>query len=1055
MRNKKSAKIFNLLFFAASAACFLLITEKAQALDCGVCGSTITSSCTLAGDLNCVGSAWTIGAAGITIDGGGHTLTGNGTDNGIANYAGWDNITITNFAGINNYALGILFINSTGNTISYNTFDSNGSVNISLSASSATITHNTINSSFLGISLPADCPGGNDISYNDFYLNSIALQLAASSNTLDHNTFTANSRGIQITGTASGNVLTNNAFSVNSYNIQISVPGALTNTIDTTNTIEGKKVYYLTNVSDTIYDGDDTDIGMFWCINCNNITLRDATLSTHNFYSVYFYNTTNSTIDYVTASAGYIGIYLQSSSGNTLTNNTTDENIAYGIYLDSSDDNTLTSNTADSNISYGFVLASSDDNEINDNTLAHNRNDISDNGSNNWHDNQFLNNIGTEMVSLTDVERSIVLNATVNYTLTMKNPNGSDGNDCAYSVTVSPTESTTPVKTDNVLTGSFIATKKGFYSLDVQITDTNDNVTERKYPFFVAATGSLKTRYYLRDVDPTHGQPTGSDSNALLFTLPTTEEEWRCNNWVQSSPDVLPNFPLANISGIDIYSWYSTTAAGYIGAQRFLAYGESVDANAKQNILLSLDYTWTTDGIIFTGLDWDMEYAWYWYWIALKLDGANPHWRTLPPAQGNTSYADFTYSYTTTPAIKSSSNTDIVIVSATEPATDPGNATVVLDGTGTTNFVLDDFNRPFLSSISLISSDGTTTVTPSNIDGVTTLTSIPLEITPSSGTIEVQIDTWNTSGTYYKKWTETGSASNITSSHTIGNLRSNVYYTVTADDSSTGITGTNCSNGSCLSDANGQITFTYNGGYSSKTFEVQDTTAPTNNGISSITADSTSQLTITANAATDSESGLHATPYYFDRNNGAANSGWQASTIWIDTGLSANTQYSYKVKAKDIAGNESEYSSIVSKYTLTPSSSGGGGGGGYYMPESEDALIKRLLAQIEELKRQIAILQQILRDRNIAGSYKPITINLKYKDRKPEVISLQYCLSKDKSIYPEGKITGYFGPLTLEAVKRFQERYRDETLSPLNLKQGTGYVGEYTRKVLDKLCQKE
>jgi hypothetical protein len=36
---------------------------------------------------------------------------------------------------------------------------------------------------------------------------------------------------------------------------------------------------------------------------------------------------------------------------------------------------------------------------------------------------------------------------------------------------------------------------------------------------------------------------------------------------------------------------------------------------------------------------------------------------------------------------------------------------------------------------------------------------------------------------------------------------------------------------------------------------------------------------------------------------------------------------------------------------------------------------------------------------------------------------LQEYLSKDKTIYPEGKVTGYYGPLTKKAVGRFQERY--------------------------------
>ncbi len=99
-----------------------------------------------------------------------------------------------------------------------------------------------------------------------------------------------------------------------------------------------------------------------------------------------------------------------------------------------------------------------------------------------------------------------------------------------------------------------------------------------------------------------------------------------------------------------------------------------------------------------------------------------------------------------------------------------------------------------------------------------------------------------------------------------------------------------------------------------------DTSPPTNVGVSSITADSTTQLTITSQTATDATSGLHATPYWFNETTGNAGAtdsvAWQTSTDFVDDGLSPNTQYTYQVKAKDAVENESSYSASVSKYTL-------------------------------------------------------------------------------------------------------------------------------------------
>ena len=172
--------------------------------------------------------------------------------------------------------------------------------------------------------------------------------------------------------------------------------------------------------------------------------------------------------------------------------------------------------------------------------------------------------------------------------------------------------------------------------------------------------------------------------------------------------------------------------------------------------------------------------------------------------------------------------------------------------------------------------------------------------------MDIAIDTWRTSGDYYKKWTETASGS-LSVSHTVGDLKTNTYYTVKVDETRYD---------TYLSNSSGEISFTYTGTYSDHEFEVEeDNTPPENVGISSITADSSSQLTLLALTATDSESGLHQLPYQFKRN--STELGWQASTTLTDSGLSANTQYTYQVKARDANGNESDYSAPVSnRYTL-------------------------------------------------------------------------------------------------------------------------------------------
>jgi ABC-type transport system substrate-binding protein len=78
--------------------------------------------------------------------------------------------------------------------------------------------------------------------------------------------------------------------------------------------------------------------------------------------------------------------------------------------------------------------------------------------------------------------------------------------------------------------------------------------------------------------------------------------------------------------------------------------------------------------------------------------------------------------------------------------------------------------------------------------------------------------------------------------------------------------------------------------------------------------------------------------------------------------------------------------------------------------------------------------------------------NLQMGSEGKEVEELQKCLSKFPEIYPEGKVTGYFGPSTREAVIKFQEKYAEEILKPSGLERGTGQVKESTRKKLNEIC---
>jgi len=112
----------------------------------------------------------------------------------------------------------------------------------------------------------------------------------------------------------------------------------------------------------------------------------------------------------------------------------------------------------------------------------------------------------------------------------------------------------------------------------------------------------------------------------------------------------------------------------------------------------------------------------------------------------------------------------------------------------------------------------------------------------------------------------------------------------------------------------------------------------------------------------------------------------------------------------------------------------------------EEELVKSLLAQIEQLKIQIAKIQaQLLAMGQASVSCSVFQINLYFGLNSSEVGCLQEFLkNQGADIYPQGIVSGYFGFLTKAAVIRFQEKYG---INP------TGYVGILTRAKINDLLK--
>ena len=93
------------------------------------------------------------------------------------------------------------------------------------------------------------------------------------------------------------------------------------------------------------------------------------------------------------------------------------------------------------------------------------------------------------------------------------------------------------------------------------------------------------------------------------------------------------------------------------------------------------------------------------------------------------------------------------------------------------------------------------------------------------------------------------------------------------------------------------------------------------------------------------------------------------------------------------------------------------------------------MAQIAALKGVPSLPQQ-------ASPVAGIARTLAFGTKGSDVTLLQAFLAEDQSVYPEGKITGYFGRLTSAAVKRFQKKHGIDQV---------GIVGPKTRAKLNAL----
>jgi len=332
----------------------------------------------------------------IVIDGNRYTLQGNGTGNGFA--LSVINVTIKN-TNIKGFENGVFIAKHSshnivsGNNItnnsdgvyldgpsSYNTVSENNIINNSraiflIYSANNIISGNNVRDNDNGIYL-AGTSSKNNVSNNAVTNNTIyGIYLSCSPNNIvSGNNVTNNEYGIRLSSYSPYNTLSENVMNGNKYNFGVEGYGLshFVHSIDDSNLVNGKPVYYLVNQSDLVINPVNyPQVGYLGLINCTSVTVESLTM-TNNGQGLLLVNTNNSRVtDNNMINNDDYGIYLYQSSNNILCRNNV-SNSDRGIYLtSSSNDNTISNNNIKIN-NNGIYLAGAFNNMIHVNNITHN-----------------------------------------------------------------------------------------------------------------------------------------------------------------------------------------------------------------------------------------------------------------------------------------------------------------------------------------------------------------------------------------------------------------------------------------------------------------------------------------------------------------------------------------------------------------------------------------------------------------------------------------------------------------------------------------------------------
>jgi parallel beta-helix repeat protein len=338
----------------------------------------------------------------IILDGNGHTLRstqgyGMGIDIDGHYYLGVNNVTIRNL-NIKDWGYGVFIDYSSDNKVYGNNLTENAhGVFLSESSGNDVFENNVTASTVSGISL-VDSSNSNNVTRNNITNNILGIWFGYSAydNNVTLNSLTNNNDGMYLMDASNNKISRNNI--TNNEHIGVRMGGAFNNSlslnmlnnvtygfeirgnelghflhsIDVSNLVDEKPVYYLINQSNLLLSpATHPQVGYLALINCTGISVQQLNL-TNNGQGLLLAYTENAQINNIRAEDNINGMTLYSSSNNTISNSDITKNLN-GIKLAYSLNNSISGNKIASN-NFGIGFENSSKNSIYHNNFVNNTN---------------------------------------------------------------------------------------------------------------------------------------------------------------------------------------------------------------------------------------------------------------------------------------------------------------------------------------------------------------------------------------------------------------------------------------------------------------------------------------------------------------------------------------------------------------------------------------------------------------------------------------------------------------------------------------------------------